>query len=205
MDFGSNPAPQGSPVYVGVPLEHNYVVRTVGFAGILEEGQWPPARTDDPNTPWDDRVFVVRIPDTAEWEFKAFGGWPKACSKPAANPGEVLITGTRNDGTAQNPAHTTAQCDCPVDLDTSCDPDGDGVVFGDSCPFVSNPIQEDSESPIGDGIGDFCDNCPTVWNPDQDDSDGDGMGDGCDNCPTIFNPDQADTDQDGIGDVCDVP
>lgn len=67
------------------------------------------------------------------------------------------------------------------------DPDGDGVIayqepslepglFGDNCPFVSNPEQEDRDE---DGVGNVCDNCPNVANPDQLDTNADRIGDAC--------------------------
>ena len=48
------------------------------------------------------------------------------------------------------------------------------------------------------------DTCPLVTNPMQDDLDADGFGSACDTCPGDGNPDQADADLDGVGDACDV-
>jgi hypothetical protein len=50
------------------------------------------------------------------------------------------------------------------------DPDEDGVLCADNCPFTANPGQADSD---GDGRGDFC----------EDDGDGDGLPDPLDGCP----------------------
>ncbi|XP_050296033.1 cartilage oligomeric matrix protein [Anthonomus grandis grandis] len=95
------------------------------------------------------------------------------------------------------------------------DPDGDGIIHGDNCPYHKNPDQGDSEQ-NPDRVGDACDNCPYVPNRDQSDIDHDGQGDACDpdidddgipndrdNCPKKANRDQYDADGDGIGDVCD--
>lgn len=106
------------------------------------------------------------------------------------------------------------------------DYDNDGIAnTDDTCPYTSNPHQEDRNY---DGIGDACsdddhdglvwahDNCPTVANPDQKDTnangigdacefdtDGDGIPDGMDNAIHMKNPDQKDTDMDSIGDIID--
>jgi hypothetical protein len=99
------------------------------------------------------------------------------------------------------------------------DSDGDGVEFwGDNCPSVFNPSQEDTDGGpthiAGDPIGDACDNDDdNDWLADVDDSqpldrdrDGDTLLDGHDPNPDIFgDPDLslcmgpwADYDQDGL-------
>jgi hypothetical protein len=129
-------------------------------------------------------------------------------------------------------------------LDPECDGDADGsmgensfanldndnIGVGDNCPFLYNPLQEDTD---GDTVGNLCDNCPGVSNASQIDSDADGVGDGCDfddvdfdgvvnsldNCPDVYNPGQepaggassngaacdqnADRDGDGVVDKSD--
>ncbi len=84
---------------------------------------------------------------------------------------------------------------------TAEDPDGDGVLAGDNCPDVFNPIrpmdagvQPDVD---GDSIGDACD--PT---PVGDDLDGDAVPNTDDLCPFV-DDDQVDTDGDERGDACD--
>jgi hypothetical protein len=76
---------------------------------------------------------------------------------------------------------------CGEDSDNDTWPDD----YGDNCPTVFNPEQEDLDY---DGIGDVCD----------DDLDGDGTTNDSDNCPLARNPDQLDCDADGIGDVCET-
>jgi hypothetical protein len=56
------------------------------------------------------------------------------------------------------------------------DPDLDGIIINDNCPFVNNPDQYDDDN---DGFGNLCDNCPMINNPDQTDADMDGIGDAC--------------------------
>ena len=75
-------------------------------------------------------------------------------------------------------------------VDTTTDPDADGVPGWDNCAYVFNPDQKDSD---GDGAGDACD-------PDDDN---DAVDDAADNCAFAYNPEQRDTDGDGIGDECD--
>lgn len=86
---------------------------------------------------------------------------------------------------------------------TEEDPDGDGIIEGDNCPAVFNPIRpmDDGAQPDadGDGQGDPCDTTPI-----GDDLDGDGTANTADNCTATANSDQADTDCDGKGDACDV-
>lgn len=88
------------------------------------------------------------------------------------------------------------------------DSDGDGygdpghpdnTCPDDNCPFVYNPLQEDSDDDL---VGDSCDICPGF--DDNIDTDLDGYPDGCDNCPNLYNIDQTlDVDGDGVGDLCD--
>ena len=76
--------------------------------------------------------------------------------------------GSLNQG--RKPAGGEEACDDPnCELDPVCaDTDGDGVPDSeDNCPDVSNPGQEDADSPE-DGIGDAC---------DDGDADGDGFSD----------------------------
>jgi hypothetical protein len=86
---------------------------------------------------------------------------------------------------------------------TATDPDGDGIVTGDNCPGVFNPIrpmdagvQPDSN---GDGIGDACDPSPLAR-----DLDADGTDNSTDVCPFVPDPSQADNDGDDKGDACDA-
>lgn len=96
-------------------------------------------------------------------------------------------------------------CDPPVE---NCglllnDQDCDGVAddgFGtprDTCGFICDPTNTDTDE---DGRGDVCDSCP---NTPLDDADGDGICEDTDNCPAHTNPTQADADEDGVGDACD--
>jgi hypothetical protein len=79
--------------------------------------------------------------------------------------------------------------------DIVCGEDSDNDTwlddFGDNCPTIFNPEQEDLDN---DGTGDVCD----------EDVDGDGTANDSDNCPLDNNPDQLDCDADGIGDVCET-
>lgn len=70
------------------------------------------------------------------------------------------------------------------------DPDGDGHLQSDNCPFHNNPEQINAD---GDLRGDAC----------ELDSDQDGIIDDLDNCPLIANPDQEDENIDYIGDLCE--
>jgi hypothetical protein len=76
---------------------------------------------------------------------------------------------------------------------TVTDSDNDGFPDGkDTCPFVTNQDQKDSD---GDGTGDACDKC------DDRDSDGDGIVNCIDKCPKekeTFNKYQ---DEDGCPDI----
>jgi len=96
------------------------------------------------------------------------------------------------------------------------DTDEDGIYDDeDTCPFVYNPLQSDTDND-SDGVYNDCDNCPSTYNPQQEDWNGDGIGDACDdmdddgityeydNCPFFYNPDQSDSDFDGVGDSCDI-
>lgn len=97
---------------------------------------------------------------------------------------------------------------------TTDDPDGDGVLAGDNCPRVFNPVRpmDAGKQPDADmdGVGDVCDPCPldantsTCTRPDPNDVDRDGVPMATDNCPTVANPNQADRDTDNIGDACDA-
>lgn len=102
-----------------------------------------------------------------------------ACAKLTTGPDQCLAAGA------------TMTVNVTVN-DTDADGVGDGA---DNCKFVSNPLQEDSDS---NGVGDACETSapPT-------DTDGDGVVDSSDNCPTVPNANQDDADNDGLGNACD--
>jgi MYXO-CTERM domain-containing protein len=78
------------------------------------------------------------------------------------------------------------------------DADGDGVLnFGDNCPEIPNPLQENLD---GDMLGDVCDPC--IDDPGND-VDADGVCALDDNCVDIANPMQENADVDALGDACD--
>ena len=89
-----------------------------------------------------------------------------------ANPGQADAdsdgAGDECDECDADPTKAEAGvCGCGV---IEGDPDGDGVVCTDNCPFTANANQADSD---GDGRGDAC----------ADDADGDGVPDPLDGCP----------------------
>lgn len=95
----------------------------------------------------------------------------------------------------------------PADLPPNADADMDGLPNAeDSCPLVSNPLQEDDDM---DGIGDACSVDDPFLRMPALDSDADEVADVLDNCVPVANPTQADTSgvttegfPDLIGDAC---
>lgn len=156
----------------------------------------------------DKRVCVAREIGKTLTELEAAVGvqYPLFfCGVPADEPTCTMSRALPNDVVDGSTQYTGAQSDD--------DPDGDGVVAGDLCPSVFDPVrplddgaQGDAD---GDGAGDACDVCPLAADEDDcpvfdpDDRDADGRTDLVDNCPDAPNPDQLDQDEDLKGDVCD--
>jgi len=179
----------------------------------------------------DDDVYCVGDltpnvdPTRAVWEAAELDGRSPRLWRPADAGVNSACRCLDSDGDGEDDCTELLRGRDPNDRSSfGSDHDRDGVGdWGDNCPVIPNPGQEDldgdafgdacdscptgdpaCEDGDGDGVSYLTDNCPDVANPNQRDGDGDWFGDACDNCPSIPEIDQVDSDGDGLGNACDA-